>query len=277
MNRLSQKQRIEVIAALVEGNSVRATCRLTGVAMNTVLKLLRDAGMAFAKYQEENLRGLTCRRIQCDEVWAFCYAKEKNVPDQHKGKWGYGDVWTWVALDADSKLVPCWYLGRRDAADASVFIANLSERLKHRIQLTTDGHAAYLDAVEGAFGYNVDYAMLIKLYGSVTKEEARRYSPATCTGTETKIIEGNPDPAKISTSYAERQNLTMRMHMRRFTRLTNAFSKKVENLEHALALYFMYYNFSRVHQTLKTTPAMAAGVADHVWSLDEVVALLESK
>jgi IS1 family transposase len=274
MNKLSQKQRTQVIAALVGGNSVRAACRLTGVALNTVLKLLRDAGMAVAKYQEQNLRGLTCRRIQCDEVWAFCYAKEKNVPDKHKGEFGFGDVWTWVALDADSKLVPCWYVGRRDSETAAVFISNLAERLKHRIQLTPDGHTAYLDAVEGAFGYNVDYAMLIKLYGSVTKEEARRYSPAKCLGTETQVIEGKPDPALVSTSYVERQNLTMRMHMRRFTRLTNAFSKKVENLEHALALYFMYYNFSRVHQTLKMTPAMAAGVADHVWSVEDIVALI---
>jgi len=276
MNRLSRTERTKIIAALVEGNSVRATCRMTGAAKGTVLRLLREIGQACAAYQDRTLRGLTSRRIQCDEVWAFCYAKEKNVPRQHKGEWGYGDVWTWVALDADSKLVPCWYVGRQDAADASQFIANLAERLKHKVQLTTDGHRAYLDAVEGAFGYNVDYAMLVKLYGTPTQEEQRRYSPAKCIGAEVAVIEGDPDLTKISTSYVERQNLTMRMHMRRFTRLTNAFSKKVENLVHALALHFMYYNFCRVHKTVKMTPAMAAGVADHVWSLDEVVALLES-
>lgn len=276
MNRLSRQERTKIIAALVEGNSVRATCRMTGAAKGTVLRLLEEIGQACAAYQDRTLRGLTTRRIQCDEVWAFCYAKEKHVPDRHKGEFGYGDVWTWVALDADSKLVPCWYVGRRDAEDASRFIADLSERLKHRVQLTTDGHAAYLDAVEGAFGYNVDYAMLVKLYGSPTKEEQRRYSPAKCLGTEVAVVEGKPDPARISTSYVERQNLTMRMHMRRFTRLTNAFSKKVENLVCALALHFMYYNFCKVHKTVKMTPAMAAGVADHAWALDEVVALLES-
>jgi IS1 family transposase len=273
MNRLSRIERTKIIAALVEGNSVRATCRMTGAAKGTVLRLLRDIGFACAEYQDKTLRGLTCRRIQCDEVWAFCYAKERNVPDQHKGEFGYGDVWTWVALDADSKLVPSWYLGRRDAEDASVFVANLAERLTHRIQLTTDGHAAYLDAVEGAFKYDIDYAMLIKLYGTEPAKETR-YSPAVCIGANAKVIEGKPDPNLISTSYVERQNLTMRMQMRRFTRLTNAFSKKAENLACALSLHFMHYNFCRIHQTLRMTPAMAAGVADHIWSIDELVALL---
>lgn len=244
---------------------------MTGIAKGTVLRLLSDVGVACADYQDKTLRGLTCRRVQCDEVWAFCHAKEKNVPDQHKGEFGYGDIWTWVALDADSKLAVCWYLGKRDADDASQFIANLAGRLKHRIQLTTDGHAAYLDAVEGAFGYNVDYAMLIKLYGGPTKEEQRRYSPAKCLGTEVAVIEGNPDPRLISTSYVERQNLTIRMHRRRFT---NAFSKKIENLACALALHFMYYNFCRVHKTVKMTPAMAAGIADHPWTVQELVGLL---
>ncbi len=275
MNSLSRTRQAQVIAALVEGNSVRATCRMTGVAKGTVLRLLEQIGLACAEYQDKTLRKLTCRRIQCDEVWTFCYAKERNVPAAKKGEFGYGDVWTWVALDADTKLVPCWSLGRRDAADANAFIANLSERLAHRIQLTTDGHSVYLDAVEGAFGYNVDYAMLIKLYGAEPTKEVR-YSPAVCIGATAKVIEGNPHPDKISTSYVERQNLTMRMQMRRFTRLTNAFSKKVENLACMLSLHYMHYNFCRVHQTVKMTPAMAAGVADHVWSVDEVLALLGS-
>jgi IS1 family transposase len=254
---------------------VRATCRMTGVAKGTVLRLLGEIGLACAEYQDKTLRKLTCRRIQCDEVWTFCYAKEKNVPTDKKGEFGYGDVWTWVALDADSKLVPCWYLGRRDAADANVFIANLSERLAHKIQLTTDGYKVYVDAVEGAFGYNVDYAMLVKLYGAEPAKEAR-YSPAVCIGANAKVVEGKPDPNLISTSYVERQNLTMRMQMRRFTRLTNAFSKKVENLACMLALHYTHYNFCRVHQTVKMTPAMAAGVADHVWSVEELVGLLDS-
>lgn len=274
MNRLSPQERERIIQALVEGNSIRATCRMTGVAKGTALKLLAEIGPVCDQYQDVTLRGLTCRRVQCDEVWAFCHAKEKNVPEEKRGQFGFGDVWTWVALDADSKLVPCWYVGRRDAEDARTMISDLASRLSHRVQLTTDGHRAYLVAVENAFGSGVDYAMLVKLYGSVTKEEARRYSPAKCVGTETMTIMGNPDPREISTSYVERQNLTMRMQMRRFTRLTNAFSKKIENLQHALALHFMHYNFCRVHKTLGMTPAMAAGVANHPWSIGEVVALL---
>jgi IS1 family transposase len=275
VNRLSFEERTRVVSALVEGNSVRAACRMTGAAKGTILRLLGQIGQVCAEYQDKILRKLTCRRIQCDEIWTFCYAKEKNVPDQYKGEFGYGDVWTWVALDADSKLIVCWYLGRRDADDANRFIASLAERLAHKIKLTTDGHKAYLDAVEGAFGGNVDYAQLVKLYGAPTKEEQRRYSPAQCIGAEVAVIEGNPDPQQISTSYVERQNLTMRMHMRRFTRLTNGFSKKAENLEHALALHFMYYNFCRVHKTVKMTPAMAAGVEDHAGTVGEIVGLLE--
>jgi len=275
MNRLSRQQRTQIISALVEGNSIRATCRMTGAAKGTVLKLLADIGQACAAYQDATLRGLTCRRVQCDEVWAFCHAKEKNVPHQHKGQFGYGDVWTWVAMDADTKLVPSWLVGRRDAEDAGALMRDLVSRLVHRVQLTTDGHRAYLDAVEGAFGAAVDYAMLVKLYGAPQGKDAEtRYSPAECIGTNVAVIQGRPDPDHISTSFVERGNLTMRMSMRRFTRLTNAFSKKVENLQHALALHFMFYNFARVHQTLKMTPAMAAGVADHVWSVGEIVALL---
>ncbi len=262
--------------ALVEGNSIRATCRMTGVAKSTILRLLVALGEACAAYQDRTLRGLYCRRVQCDEVWAFCHAKQKNVPAKKRGQFGYGDVWTWVALDADSKLVVCWHLGLRDADDALALMNNLATRVRHRIQLTTDGHHAYLVAVEEAFGNNIDYAMLVKLYGSPTKEERRRYSPAKCVGTNLEIIEGIPDKKHISTSYVERQNLTMRMGMRRLTRLTNAFSKKVENLHHALALHFMYYNFARAHKTLGMTPAMAAGVADHPWSVWEIVSLLSN-
>ena len=246
---------------------------MTGVAKGTVLKLLADIGIVVARYQDEHLRGLTCRRIQCDEVWAFCHAKEKNVPENLRGQFGFGDVWTWVALDADSKLVPSWRVGLRDAEDATAFIKDLAGRIAMRTQLTTDGYHVYLVAVEEGFGASVDYAMLVKLYGAGPADEGR-YSPAKCIGTQTAVIAGKPDPDHISTSFVERQNLTMRMQMRRFTRLTNAFSKKVENLGYALALHFMHYNYCRVHQTHKMTPAMAAGLTDHVWKIEEIVALL---
>ena len=277
MNKLSPERRAQVIKALVEGNSIRATCRMTGTAKGTVLRLLAEVGEACAKYQDEHLRDLTCRRIQCDEIWSFCYAKEKNVPQEVRGTFGYGDVWTWTALDADTKLVPSWAIGSRGAEAANEFLHDLADRLAHRIQLTTDGHKVYLNAVENVFGIDIDYAMLVKVYGKTSKEEETRYSPATCMGTETHVVRGNPDPKHISTSYVERQNLTMRMSMRRFTRLTNAFSKKVENLAHAVALHFMHYNFCRVHKTLGTTPAVAAGVADHEWAVGEIINLLESK
>jgi IS1 family transposase len=278
VNRLSAQVRIRIVAALVEGNSVRATCRMTGAAKGTVLKLLGDLGQACAAYQEKHLRGLTCRRVQCDEIWAFCYAKEKNVPQKRRGEWGYGDVWTWTALDADSKLIVCWYVGRRNPSDARRFIRNLYSRLATRVQLTTDGLGAYLPAVTEAFGTEVDYAQLVKIYNTPTGDESQtRYSPARCTGAVATAIKGDPKFEHISTSYVERQNLTIRMQMRRFTRLTNAFSKKVENLEHALALHFLWYNFGRVHQTHKMTPAMAAGLADHPWTLGEIVDLCEHK
>jgi len=276
MNRLSTEERIRVVGALVEGNSIRATCRMTGIAKNTVVKLLVELGEVCTRYQDKELRGLTCRRIQCDEIWSFCHAKEKNVPAQHKGEFGYGDVWTWTAIDADSKLVLSWCIGGRDSYTALAFMQDVARRLTQRVQLTTDGHKAYLDAVERAFGKDIDYAMLQKLYGS-SPEDERRYSPAKCLGTQVEAIQGNPDPKHVSTSYVERQNLTMRMHMRRFTRLTNAFSKKVQNLGHAVALHFMYYNFCRRHQTLGMTPAMAAGLTDHEWSVREIVALLEER
>jgi IS1 family transposase len=278
MNQLSTAKRSQVVAALCEGVSGRATCRMTGVAKGTVLKLLVDLGAAVEQYQDVTLRNLKLKRIQCDEIWEFVYAKAKNVPEEHAGEWGYGDVWTWVAVDADTKLVPSWAVGRRDGFTAQAFIRDLADRLATRVQLTTDGHKVYLEAVEGAFGANVDYAMLVKMYEGDSGKNApaqTRYSPAACTGAQKQKIMGNPDPAHISTCYVERQNLTMRMHMRRFTRLTNAFSKKVDNHKAAVALHFMHYNFARIHQTLRVTPAMEAGVSDHVWSIEEIIGLLD--
>ena len=263
------------VAALVEGNSLRSTVRMTDVSMPTVLKLLVELGAVCAHYQDEALRNLPCKRVQADEVWSFVAAKAKNVPADKRGVFGYGDVWTWVALDADTKLVPSWRVGPRDLATAYDFMHDLASRLRNRVQLTTDGFRVYLEAVESAFYPNVDYAMLQKVYGS-DPEPQRRYSPAKVLSTNTEVIIGNPNPKHVSTSYVERQNLTMRMSMRRFTRLTNAFSKKLENHVASVALYYMHYNFCRVHKTLRITPAMAAGVSDHVWSLDEVVELLET-
>ena len=246
------------------------------VAFNTVLKLVPEIGRACLDYQDKVLRNLPCKRIQCDEIWSLCYAKEKNVPDDKKGQFGYGDVWTWVAIDPDTKLVPSFVVGSRTSLTAREFVDDLASRLANRVQLTTDGHRAYLEAVEEAFGSNVDYAMLVKLYGADSEPDAR-YSPAECIGCRNIEITGCPDAAHISTSHVERQNLTMRMKMRRFTRLTNAFSKKVENHIWAVALHFMHYNFCRVHQTLRVTPAMEAGIADHVWTIAEMLSILESK
>lgn len=274
MNRLSLRQRTKVITALVEGNSIRATCRMTAAAKGTVIRLLADVSKACYMYQYKNLRNLQSRRIQCDEIWSFCYAKQDNLPEKKRGKLGYGDVWTYVAIDADTKLVPCWLVGLRTANYAYQFMNDLKRRLTNRVQLTTDGHRKYLDAVDDVFGDNIDYAILVKLYGSEPESE-KRYSPAKCTGADKQIIKGNPELSQISTSFVERQNLTMRMNMRRFTRLTNGFSKKVDNLKWAVALHFMYYNFTRVHKTLGLTPAMAAGVSDHVWSLEEIVLLAD--
>ena len=274
MNRLTTEQRIQVVSSLVEGNSIRSTVRMTGVAKNTIVKLLADLGEACSDYQDKAMRNLPCKRIQCDEVWAFCYAKQKNVPEEKQGVFGYGDVWTWTAIDPDTKLIPSWLVGLRSADYARVFIEDLQSRLANRVQLTTDGHRAYLEAVEGAFDGDVDYGMLIKLFGAERTGEAR-YSPATCIGAKKEAISGYPEFEHISTSIIERQNLTMRMSMRRFTRLTNGFSKKIENLEHAIALHFMHYNFCRVHQSLKKTPAMAAGLAKYPWTIRDIVNLIE--
>ena len=276
MNRLSQEKRCQIVASLVEGNSIRATCRMTDTAKGTVLKLLRDLGTVCAEYQDEHLRDLPCSVLECDEIWSFCYAKQKNLRDEYKRTFGYGDVWTFTAICADTKLVPTWRLGSRDAGTATDFMQDLASRLAGRAQITTDGHSMYLNAVEDAFGAGVDYAMLQKIYGA-DPEPQKRYSPAKCIGIDIETIQGNPDPERISTSYVERQNLTMRMSMRRFTRLTNAFSKKVENLAHAVALHFMYYNFCRVHRSLRMTPAMAAGVTDHLWKIEDIVTLLEDR
>ena len=279
MNTLSLEEKTKVIAALVEGNSIRATCRMTGIAKGTVTRLLVSVGKACAAYQDKTLRNLTSKTIQCDEIWSFCYAKERNVPNKLKGQFGFGDVWTWVALDADTKLVPSWLVGGRNLEYAKAFIGNLSKRLANRVQLTTDGNKLYLQAVDEGFGAEIDYAMLIKLYDETPFGE-RRYSPAQCMATETQVVKGKPDKKKISTSYVERQNLTMRMNMRRFTRLTNAFSKKIENLEAAVSLHFMYYNFCRPHKTLNLekslgiTPAMAAGVASRAWKIEDIVSLI---
>jgi IS1 family transposase len=251
--------------------------RLTGASKNTVVKLLTDAGRVCAEYQDRVFRDLPCRRIQVDEIWSFVYAKQKNVARAKAAPEWAGDVWTWTAIDAETKLVPSWLVGGRDAEYAMAFMDDLASRLARRVQITSDGHSAYLQAVEGAFGADVDYAMLVKLYGTAPESAKGRYSPAECIGARKTRIEGNPDPKHVSTSYAERQNLTQRMLNRRFTRLTNAFSKKVENHEHSVALHFMYYNFVRIHRTLKVTPAMAAGVTDRLWEINDIVALLEAK
>jgi IS1 family transposase len=275
MNELSTEERSRIVSALVEGNSMRAISRMTGIARNTIDKLLCDLGRACSDYQDKTFRNLKSKRVQCDEIWSFVQAKEKNCTIEMKKK-GAGDVWTWVALDPDTKLVPCWFIGQRDAGCAYHFMHDLAERLAHRVQLTTDGHRAYLSAVEDAFGAGIDYAMLQKIYGNSEQGPETRYSPAICMGARKAVISGSPDFAHISTSYIEAQNLTMRMSMRRFTRLTNGHSKKLENHEHAVAIHYMYYNFARIHSSLRVTPAMEAGISDHVWDLEEIVALLDS-
>ncbi|MEX1005279.1 MAG: IS1 family transposase [Acidimicrobiia bacterium] len=275
VNKLSTERRGQIIACLVEGMSIRATVRVTGAAKNTVTKLLVDMGQACAEYQNQALRDLTLSTIQCDEIWSFCYAKQKNVPEEFKGTPGYGDVWTWVAIDADTKLVPSWLVGERTLHDAYTFVNDLGSRLKGRFQITTDGLNLYLNTIDALLGERVDYAILHKLYGEADNE--RRYSPAKCIGVEGRPVIGKPDPDKISTFYVERQNLTMRMGMRRFTRLTNGFSKKIENLAHAVSLHYMHYNFARPHKSLGkgVTPAMAAGIATHRWTVWDIAELID--
>lgn len=277
MNQLTTARRAQILGMMVEGLSIRSITRLTGVSKNTVAKLLIDAGTACAEYQDKTLRGLSCKRLQCDEIWSFVGVKEKNVPAALRGVFGYGDVYTWTAIDAESKLVPCWHVGARDGVSAKLFIDDLAPRMANRVQLTTDGYKAYLSAVEDAFGADIDYAMLVKLYGASSgNANERRYTAGECCGAIKGTVTGNPDERHISTSYVERQNLTMRMGMRRFTRLTNGFSKKVENHAHALAIYFMHYNFARIHSSLRVSPAMAAGVTDRLWSLEDVAGLVEA-
>lgn len=278
MRKLDAKTRALIIRLLVEGNSIRATSRIADVSKNTVNKLLNDAGAACAKYHDEHVRNVKASVIQCDEIWSFTYAKQKNVATAKAAPEHAGDTWTWTAIDSESKLIVSYMVGGRDSEYAIEFMDDLRARLANRVQLTTDGHKAYLEAVEGAFGADVDYAQLIKMYGGETgsKGHEKKYSPAECTGIKKRTVEGNPDKALISTSHVERQNLTMRMHMRRFTRLTNAFSKKIENHMHAVALHFMYYNFVKVHQTLKVTPAMEAGLTDRLWDVADLVAIVDA-
>ena len=275
MNRLTREERARIIHLLCEGNSIRAITRLTGASKTTVTKLVVDAGRASSWYQDRVFHNLECKRLQVDEIWGFVGAKAKNADPALKATGQAGDVWVWIATDADSKLVPSWHVGSRDSEAAMMLMDDLAHRLTNRVQITTDGHKAYLEAVEGAFGSDVDYAMLVKLYGAAPEGE-KRYSPADCIGIRKTRIEGDPDPAHVSTSYAERNNLNVRMHSRRMTRLTNAFSKKIENHAHAMALHFLYYNFVRIHKTLKTTPAMAAGVTKRLWEMSDVVDILEA-
>jgi len=277
MNRMDTARRAQVVRCLIEGCSINSTVRMTGVAKHTILKLLVELGAACEDFLNETMQDLPCKRLQADETWAFCFAKQKNAKAKHFENGGFaGDIWTWVAIDADTKLIPSWLIGMRDVASARTFVEDLAGRLANRIQLTTDGLKLYLNAVDRAFRGDIDYAMLVKVYCN-EPEGQKRYSPAVCLSCERHGITGRPDPDHISTSYVERQNLTMRMSMRRFTRLTNGFSKKLENHGASVALYMMAYNFQRKHMTLGTTPAVAAGIADHIWSIEEIVGLLEKK
>ena len=276
MNRLDRQKRVQILHLLCEGTSLRATSRLADVSFNTVLKLFANSGQACADYQDRILRNLCCKRLQLDEIWCFLYAKEKNVRTAKAAPPSAGDVWTWVAIDAQTKLVPSWRVGDRSSETAISFADDLAGRLVNRVQITSDGHRAYLEAIEGAFGGDVDYAQLVKLYGTASESAKGRYSPAECIGARKERIEGNPDMNHVSTSYVERQNLTMRMSIRRFTRLTNAFSKKLENHSLSVALHYMHYNFCRIHKSLRVTPAMAAGVTDRLWDMNDLADMVEA-
>jgi IS1 family transposase len=276
MKKLSTADRVQMISALVEGCSIRSTVRMTGIAKNTIVKLLADLGTVCADYHDQHVRGIKAKRIQCDEIWSFVGKKQRNVKKEELGTFGVGDCWTWTALDSDSKLMVSYMVGWRDAEYAHAFMNDVADRLATRVQLTTDGLRAYLDAVEDVFVGDVDYAQLVKIYGQEPGIPAGRYSPGYVKGCETHIISGAPERKHVSTSHVERQNLTIRMSMRRFTRLTNGFSKKVENHAHAIAIHYMHYNYCRIHQTLRVTPAMQAGLTDHVWEIEELVGLLEA-
>lgn len=278
MNKLPLAKRTQILAMLCEGSSMRSISRVADVSINTVSKLLVEAGEACLAIHDEHVRGVKAGRIQCDEIWSFCYAKAKNVEAAKAAPDGAGDVWTWTALDADTKLMVAYFVGDRGAESAMVLMDDLRTRLVNRVQLTTDGHSAYLEAVEGAFGADVDYAQLVKLYGVADKGRTAevRYSPMECTGIRKRTVEGRPDAKHISTSHVERMNLSIRMQNRRFTRLTNAFSKKLDNHIHALALYFAFYNFCRIHKSLRVTPAMAAGITDRLWTLDDIIAKIDA-
>ena len=276
MNKLPIAKRVQILSMLCEGSSMRSISRVVDVSINTVSKLLEDVGKACAAYHDENVRGVEAKRVQVDEIWSFTYAKAANVADAKRAPELAGDTWTWTAIEADTKLILAYLVGGRDADYANAFIADLKERVVNRIQLTSDGHRAYLDAVEEAFGADVDYAQLVKIYGEAPEAFKGRYSPSECIGAHKVPVQGGPDRKHISTSIAERQNLTMRMQMRRFTRLTNAFSKKFENHAHMVALYTVWYNFVRIHKSLKVTPAMAAGISDRLWSMDDIAALVDA-
>lgn len=273
MNCLDAEMRTRIVHCLIEGCSINATCRMTGAAKGTVIKLLEDLGAACAAFHDKHVRNLRVKRLQCDEIWCFVGCKKKNATVEQK-YYGWGDIWTWVGIDADTKLVVSYLVGGRDAGWAMEFMEDCASRTVGRLQVTTDAHKPYLKAVEGAFGLSVDYAMLQKIYGSPSEEDQRRYSPGKCIGCDMKTIIGYPDPDHVSTSYVERQNLTMRMQMRRFTRLTNGHSKKAANHAHAVALHYMHYNFCRIHSSLRVTPAMEAGLADRVWTVEDLIALI---
>jgi IS1 family transposase len=275
MNKLPLKTRAQILSMLCEGTSMRAVSRLTDTSINTVAKLLIDAGKFCAAFHDDNVRDVQAKRVQCDEIWSFTYAKQKNVPKAKAAPDGAGDTWTWTGIEADSKLIVSWLVGGRDGEYAMAFMDDLRSRLANRVQITTDGHKAYLESIEGAFGGDVDYAQLVKLYGVAPEAMKGKYSPAECIGARKDRIEGNPDPAHVSTSYAERSNLTMRMHNRRFTRLTNAFSKKFESHVHMVAIWTVWYNWVRIHKSLRVTPAMAAGLTDRLWAWEEIIAAMD--